>query len=77
MHAKESPVGWKGTVLRKSQKKVAERHNGCQRGSEFIGVSKNSHGSWQVMFKYQRARVYLTSLTNLESAALIYDIAMI
>ena len=57
--------------------KILMRHNQPvkQRGSPFIGVSRNNSHSWQVMFKYNQKRIYLCVQDDLEQAALVHDIA--
>ena len=64
-------------ILKRSQKQSQKKTGDCNRGSRYIGVSLNSHGYWQIMFKYHSERYYLCSLQDLEQAAVVYDIAMI
>lgn len=37
----------------------------------------NSHGHWQIIFKYQKKRVYLCSLEDISMAAEVFDLAML
>lgn len=46
------------------------------RGSKYIGVSKNNHGLYQIMFKHNNAMLYLGSY-ELTLSALLSDIMRI
>lgn len=41
-------------VVKHSRKVIQPRDGSKHRGSSFIGVSKNSHGAWQVSFKQNK-----------------------
>jgi hypothetical protein len=64
-------------VIERSKKQSQKKTSNCERGSKYIGVSLNSHGCWQIMFKYNKARYYLCSLKDIQEAALVYDIVMV
>ena len=44
------------------------------RGTKFRGVSKNGKNSWQILSMMEGKKIYLASVDNILSAAIIYDI---
>lgn len=67
----------KEIIIKHSDKLETKQASLTTRGSKFIGVSKNTHGNWQVIFKYERKRVYMGSTKDLTRAAMMHDLVMI
>ena len=66
------PTNKETTIITK-RKKVSDK----ARGSQFIGVSKNTHNKWQIIFKYNMTSRYLCSVPDIDQAAILHDLTMI
>lgn len=64
-------------IIKHSRKQEQNKEAKLQRGSKYMGVSLNSHGNWQINFKYDKQIVYLGSTNDLYRAITVYDMVQI